>query len=85
MELEPGKASFCGEVFTVAELRRVYEAVWGARLDASNFHRKVTKAVGFLEPTGEQRGSEPGRPLFVCYSTPTAVAPLVAASINFGE
>jgi 8-oxo-dGTP diphosphatase len=53
--------AFVGETFTVADLRRVYEVVWGVALDPGNFHRKVTNA-GFVEPTGEivQRG--PGRP-----------------------
>jgi 8-oxo-dGTP diphosphatase len=51
--------AFCGEEFTVAELRRVYEVVWGRRLDPGNFHRKVTGADGFVVETGDQerRGS----------------------------
>ncbi|MCP2343143.1 NUDIX hydrolase [Actinomadura rupiterrae] len=55
-------AAFCTEPFTLAELRRVYEAVWGLQLDASNFRRKVTGAHGFLLPTGEHRTQEIGRP-----------------------
>lgn len=55
-------AAFCAEPFTVADLRQVYEAVWGTRLDPSNFHRKVTKAQDFLLPTGHQRNSDLGRP-----------------------
>ena len=46
------------EEFTVAELRRVYEATWGTALDPRNFHRKVTGTPGFLVPVG--RGSAPG-------------------------
>jgi 8-oxo-dGTP diphosphatase len=51
--------AFCGEEFTVAELRRVYEVVWGRRLDPGNFHRKVTSADGFVAETGSsaRRGS----------------------------
>jgi 8-oxo-dGTP diphosphatase len=51
--------AFCGDVFTVAELRRVYEVVWGRRLDPGNFHRKVTGADGFVLETGgrARRGS----------------------------
>ena len=45
--------AFCPEEFTVGELRRVYEIVWGVELDARNFHRKITGTLGFLEPTRE--------------------------------
>src|SRR5206468_8496758 len=44
--------AFCPPEFTVGELRRVYEAVWGVALDPRNFHRKVTGTPGFLVPTG---------------------------------
>lgn len=54
--------AFCPEVFTMTELRRVYEVVWGVSIDARNFHRKVTNADDFLEPTGERRVLETGRP-----------------------
>ncbi|WP_173042386.1 NUDIX hydrolase [Phytohabitans flavus] len=54
--------AFCPEVFTMTELRRVYEVVWGVSIDARNFHRKVTNAADFLEPTGERRVLETGRP-----------------------
>jgi ADP-ribose pyrophosphatase YjhB (NUDIX family) len=55
-------AAFCQEPFTVADLRRVYEAVWGFPLDPSNFRRKVTRTQRFLEHTGERRVPEIGRP-----------------------
>nr|WP_281365538.1 hypothetical protein [Nocardioides panzhihuensis] len=55
-------AAFCAEEFTVAELRRVYEIVWGERLDPRNFHRKVTKTEAFLEPTGSTTTRDGGRP-----------------------
>ncbi|MEU0878199.1 NUDIX domain-containing protein [Lentzea sp. NPDC005914] len=54
--------AFCGTEFTIAELRAVYEAVWGFALDKPNFHRKVTDADGFIEPTGEKRSTGNGRP-----------------------
>ncbi|WP_233163427.1 NUDIX hydrolase [Glycomyces salinus] len=54
--------TFCGEEFTLRELRRVYEIVWGMSLDNRNFQRKVTKAEGFIEPTGTERRGVPGRP-----------------------
>jgi 8-oxo-dGTP diphosphatase len=53
--------AFVGPEFTVADLRRVYEVVWGVGLDAGNFHRKVTSA-GFVEPTGDSVQRGPGRP-----------------------
>ncbi|AXX33488.1 NUDIX hydrolase [Actinosynnema pretiosum subsp. pretiosum] len=54
--------AFCADEFTVADLREVYEAVWGVRLDKPNFHRKVTEVPGFLVPTGEKRATGAGRP-----------------------
>jgi 8-oxo-dGTP diphosphatase len=55
-------ASFCPTEFTVAELRAVYEAVWGVELDPRNFHRKVTGTPGFLVETGETTTRGGGRP-----------------------
>ncbi|MFB4316601.1 NUDIX domain-containing protein [Actinomadura sp. 21ATH] len=55
-------AAFCPPEFTVAELRRVYEIVWGTELDPRNFHRKVTGADGFLVPTGRTTTRDGGRP-----------------------
>jgi 8-oxo-dGTP diphosphatase len=55
-------AAFCDETFTITELRRIYESVWGYPLDPRNFHRKVLGTKGFLEPTGDHRSTEVGRP-----------------------
>lgn len=55
-------AAFCRDVFTVSELRRVYEIVWDTPLDPRNFHRKVTGARDFLVETGSVRASGGGRP-----------------------
>ncbi|GGS61752.1 NUDIX hydrolase [Planobispora rosea] len=55
-------AAFCPPEFTVADLRRVYEIVWGRPLDPRNFHRKVTNAEGFLIPTGRTTTRDGGRP-----------------------
>lgn len=54
--------AFCPPAFTVAQLRRVYEVVWGRALDPRNFHRKVTGTPGLLEPTGETTTRDGGRP-----------------------
>ena len=64
LEYTPLAAAFVGAQFTVAELRRVYEAVWGRPLDPRNFHRKVTGTAGFLVPVGRPApvGPEGGRP-----------------------
>lgn len=42
-------AAFLEEPFTLGDLRRVYEAVWGVKLHGSNFARKLTTADGYLE------------------------------------
>lgn len=62
LEYTPLATTFCAPEFTVAELRRVYEIVWGTTLDSRNFHRKVTGADGFLRPTGETTTRDGGRP-----------------------
>ena len=51
-------ASFTDEPFTLGELRRVYEAVWGAPLHAPNFRRKVLSTPGFVVALDEK--AEPG-------------------------
>ena len=62
LEYTPLAATFCEPEFTVAELRRVYETVWGRPLDPRNFHRKVTGAPDFVRPTGTMTGRDGGRP-----------------------
>jgi 8-oxo-dGTP diphosphatase len=53
---------FCAEPFTISELRQIYEVIWGFSLDPSNFRRKLTRAEGFLVPTGDVRVPALGRP-----------------------
>jgi 8-oxo-dGTP diphosphatase len=60
LEYSPVATAFCGEEFTVADLRRVYEAVWGVALDPRNFHRKTSGTPGFLVPTGRETSPGPG-------------------------
>ncbi|MFE3450598.1 NUDIX domain-containing protein [Nonomuraea sp. NPDC059194] len=54
--------AFCKEPFTIADLRQIYEAVWGVPLDPSNFRRKVMKTEGFVISVGERRLPDIGRP-----------------------
>jgi 8-oxo-dGTP diphosphatase len=56
--------AFVGPTFTVAELRAVYEAVWGVHLDGANFRRRVVAEIGWVIPTGRraQPGSTGGKP-----------------------
>lgn len=62
IEYSPVATALCAPEFTVADLRHVYEVVWGTPLDARNFHRKVTGAAGFLTPTGAAVTRGSGRP-----------------------
>ena len=62
LEYSPLATAFCPPEFTVGELRRVYEIVWGAPLDPRNFHRKATATPGFLEATGARTNRQGGRP-----------------------
>ncbi len=64
LEYTPLATAFVAEPFTISELRDVYETVWGERLHAGNFHRKVLSVPGFVESTGEytQTGGARGGP-----------------------
>jgi 8-oxo-dGTP diphosphatase len=52
LEYTPLATSFVAEPFSISELRTVYETVWGEKLHAGNFHRKVLSVPGFVEGTG---------------------------------
>lgn len=58
LEVSGIATAFVGSTFTLAELRAVYEAVWGIQLDAANFRRSVAADEGWVIPTG--RRSRPG-------------------------
>jgi 8-oxo-dGTP diphosphatase len=62
LEYTTTAAAFCPEPFTITDLRRIYQAIWGVQLDPSNFRRKVTRTRHFIEPTGQRRQSGTGRP-----------------------
>ncbi|HWC22329.1 MAG TPA: NUDIX domain-containing protein [Flexivirga sp.] len=62
LEYTPLAAAFCPPEFTISELRRVYEIVWGRTLDPRNFHRKVTRTAGFLQETADTTTRDGGRP-----------------------
>jgi 8-oxo-dGTP diphosphatase len=47
--------TFLPEPFTIADLRRVYEAVWGVELHAANFRRKVLSTPDLVVGTGDER------------------------------
>ncbi|MEP6811959.1 MAG: NUDIX domain-containing protein [Actinomycetota bacterium] len=64
LEVTGVATAFVGPTFTLAELRAVYEAVWGVELDAANFRRSIVAEDGWVIPTGRrtQPGPAGGRP-----------------------
>ena len=64
LEVSGIATAFVGDTFTLAELRAVYEAIWGIQLDAANFRRSVVAEDGWVIPTGRRTrpGSAGGRP-----------------------
>jgi len=64
LEVSGVATAFVGSTFTLAELRAVYEAIWGVQLDAANFRRSVVSEDGWVIATGRraQPGPAGGRP-----------------------
>jgi 8-oxo-dGTP diphosphatase len=64
LEVSGIATAFVGTTFTMAELRAVYEAIWGVQLDAANFRRSLVAEDGWVIPTGRtaRPGPTGGRP-----------------------
>jgi 8-oxo-dGTP diphosphatase len=79
-------AAFCPDVFTIGELRRVYEVVWGIPVDPRNFNRKVAGTAGFVLPTGGRRHLPTGRPAELYRRGPATVVhpPILRANLAEG-
>jgi 8-oxo-dGTP diphosphatase len=60
LELSGIATAFVGTTFTMAELRAVYEAIWGVQLDAANFRRSLVGEDGWVIPTGRTARPGPG-------------------------
>jgi 8-oxo-dGTP diphosphatase len=58
LEVSGVATAFIGVTFTLAELRTVYEAVWGVQLDGANFRRSIVAEDGWVIPT--RRLAQPG-------------------------
>jgi 8-oxo-dGTP diphosphatase len=73
LEYSPLGAAFCPPEFTIAQLREVYQTVWGTVLDPRNFHRKVTSTPAFVVPTNRWTAGERGRPAQLYRRGPAAL------------
>src|SRR5262245_31294654 len=64
LEVSGIATAFVGTTFTMAELRAVYEAIWGVQLDAANFRRSIVAEDGWVIATGRRARPGPagGRP-----------------------
>jgi 8-oxo-dGTP diphosphatase len=60
LEVSGIATAFVGTTFTMAELRSVYEAIWGVQLDAANFRRSLVTDGGWVVPTGRTARPGPG-------------------------
>jgi 8-oxo-dGTP diphosphatase len=78
IERTTAATSFLDEQFRISDLRRVYETVWGVRLEPGNFQRKVRSIEDFVEPTGRRSSDRGGRPAQLFASAP-GVAPLAVS------
>ena len=64
---------FVPTLFTITELREVYDVIWGSELDPGNFHRKVVSGTdGFVRETSRRREGGAGRPARLFRAGPAA-------------
>lgn len=82
LEYTTSAAAFCAPEFTIGDLQRIYEVVWGEALDPRNFSRKVARTAGFVRATGRMRTPETGRPaaLYERGSARSLVPPLMRSA-----
>ena len=73
-------AGLLGEVFTVFQMRRLYQAVFGRPLVKDTFRRYV---IGAMEPTGELANAF-GRPAELFRKRPGAALPAAAMAFLVG-
>ena len=86
LEYSTEATRFCPPEFTIRQLRRVYEAVWGTEFDQGNFQRKVRSEPGFVRDLGrttDPSGSR-GRPaaLFSAGEVSRLEQPFLAPSLE---
>jgi 8-oxo-dGTP diphosphatase len=74
--------TFLDEPFTIADLRRVYETVWGVHLHPANFRRKVLATPGFVTPTGDKRPTGRGWAELYTRGTTTVLHPAILRPDN---
>lgn len=58
LEYSPIATSFLDETFTLGDLRRIYEEVWGVEMHPGNFRRKVLSTPGFVKPVNAKGESK---------------------------
>jgi ADP-ribose pyrophosphatase YjhB (NUDIX family) len=82
VEYTPLALSFCPELFTLTDLRRVYEAVWDVELDAGSFNRKLKDpSRGFIQATSRIHRGDNGRPSKLYRRGPASDKPYISPPI----
>ncbi len=77
--------TFLDEPFTIADLRRVYETVWGVKLHPANFRRKVLATPGFVTPTGDKHATGRGWADLYTRGTRTQLHPAILRARDAGD